>query len=259
MTLEILTKELSDHILTITINREDKLNALNIRFFKEMDFILDEVYDNEEIKGVIITGKGAKAFAAGADIAEFSAFDSNEGKKLSRNGHNVLNRIETCPKPIIAAVNGFALGGGCELAMACHLRYASDNAKFGQPEVNLGVIPGYGGTQRLIHLIGKGKAMELLLTADMIDAATAHQLGLVNNVFSKEELMIKCREVMAKIISKGPIALGKAIECVNSYFKEGVIGFTTEVNLFGECFDTNDFKEGTSAFNEKRKANFQGN
>lgn len=259
MTLDILSKELNEHILTITINREDKLNALNIRFFKEMDFIMDEVYDNESIKGVIITGKGAKAFAAGADIAEFSAFDSNEGKKLSRNGHNVLNRIETCPKPIIAAVNGFALGGGCELAMACHLRYASDNAKFGQPEVNLGVIPGYGGTQRLIHLIGKGKAMELLLTADMIDANTAHQLGLVNNVFTKEELMVKCREVLLKIISKGPLAVGKAIECVNSYFKEGIIGFTTEVNLFGECFDTNDFKEGTTAFNEKRKANFQGN
>jgi enoyl-CoA hydratase len=259
MTLDILSKELNEHILTITINREDKLNALNIRFFKEMDFIMDEVYNNEAIKGVIITGKGAKAFAAGADIAEFSAFDGNEGKKLSRNGHNVLNRIETCPKPIIAAVNGFALGGGCELAMACHLRYASDNAKFGQPEVNLGVIPGYGGTQRLIHLIGKGKAMELLLTADMIDASTAHQLGLVNNVFTKEELMVKCREVLLKIISKGPLAVGKAIECVNSYFKEGIIGFTTEVNLFGECFDTNDFKEGTTAFNEKRKANFQGN
>lgn len=259
MNLEILTYSIQDHICLITINREDKLNALNIRFFQEMDFLMDMIYDNDEIKGVIITGKGQKAFAAGADISEFAAFNSDEGKKLSRNGHNVLNRIESCPKPIIAAVNGFALGGGCELAMACHLRYASENAKFGQPEVNLGVIPGYGGTQRLIHLIGKGKAMELLLTADMIDANTALQLGLVNGVFTTEELLSKSISILQKIISKGPIAIGKIIECVNAYFKEGVIGFTVENNKFGECFDTADFKEGTAAFVEKRKANFQGN
>jgi enoyl-CoA hydratase len=257
-TLEILETKIEAGIMTVTINREDKLNALNIAFFMEMDMVLDEIYENPEIKGIILTGKGPKAFAAGADISEFMHFNGNEGKKLSRNGHNVLNRIESCPKPFIAAVNGFALGGGCELTMACHLRYASTNAKFGQPEVNLGVIPGYGGTQRLIQLIGKGKALELLLTADMINADQALTLGLINGVTAPEELMTTCIGVMQKIISKGPIAIAKTIECVNSYFKDGIIGFTTEVNLFGECFDTSDFKEGTNAFAEKRKAVFKG-
>jgi enoyl-CoA hydratase len=258
MTLEILQTALSEGILTVTICREDKLNALNIQFFKEMDEVMNEVYSNDAIKGVILTGKGTKAFAAGADISEFMHFDGNNGMKLSRNGHNVLNRMETCPKPIIAAVNGFALGGGCELTMACHLRYASTNAKFGQPEVNLGVIPGYGGTQRLIQLVGKGKAMELLLTADIITADVALSLGLVNGVVAQEELLNHCTAILNKIISKGPIAISKTIECVNSYFKDGVLGFTTEVNLFGECFDTADFKEGTSAFVEKRAAVFVG-
>lgn len=256
MNLTVLNCDLKEGVLMVVIDREDKLNALNISFFKEMDLVMDEVYSSPAIKGVIITGRGTKAFAAGADISEFMHFDANEGKKLSRNGHNVLNRIESCPKPIIAAVNGFALGGGCELSMACHIRIASDNAKFGQPEVNLGVIPGYGGTQRLIQLVGKGKAMELLMTADIINAETALRIGLVNEVCAQDELIPKAQAMMAKICSKGPIAVGKVVECVNAHFKEGVLGFTTEVNLFGECFGTAEFKEGTAAFAEKRKANF---
>jgi enoyl-CoA hydratase len=256
---KILIKELNNRILTITIDREEKYNALNIQFFTEMDEALDEIYDNNEIKSVIITGKGIKAFAAGADISEFSSFDSNKAKKLSRDGHNVLNRIESCPKPILAAINGFALGGGCELAMACHLRVASQNAVFGQPEVNLGLIPGYGGTQRLIQLIGKTKALELLLTADNIKTDEALRLNLVNYVVPIEELINKSREILEKINTKAPIALGNIIQSVNSYFKDGPVGFTTEVNLFAECFDTEDFKEGVAAFAEKRKAEFKGN
>lgn len=256
---KILIKELNNGILTITIDREEKYNALNIQFFTEMDEVLDEIYDNHEIKSVIITGKGIKAFAAGADISEFSSFESNKAKKLSRDGHNVLNRIESCPKPILAAINGFALGGGCELAMACHLRVASQNAVFGQPEVNLGLIPGYGGTQRLIQLIGKTKALELLLTADNIKADEALRLNLVNYVVPIEELINKSREILEKINTKAPIALGNIIQSLNSFFKDGPVGYTTEVNLFAECFDTEDFKEGVTAFAEKRKAEFKGN
>ena len=254
----ILSTSLQDNILTITIQREEKYNALNIQFFTEMDALLDQIYDSSEIRSVIITGSGSKAFAAGADISEFSSFDSNKARKLSRDGHNVLNRIESCPKPFIAAVNGFALGGGCELAMACHLRVASENASFGQPEVNLGLTPGYAGTQRLVQIIGKGKALELLLTADTIKADEAYRLGLVNHVVPQENLLDKAREILNKINSKAPIAIENVIKCVNSYYKDGPVGFTTEVNLFAECFDTQDFKEGVAAFSEKRKANFIG-
>jgi len=189
---EVILKELrTDGILILTINREESYNALNIAFFSEMDSILDEIYSSRDIKSVILTGKGEKAFAAGADIKEFSSFGSNEAKKLSRSGQNVFNRIENCPKPFIAAVNGFSLGGGCELAMSCQLRVASTNAVFGQPEVNLVLIPGYGGTQRLIQLIGKGKALEYLMTADNIKAEEALRLGLVNYVDEKKEIMNK--------------------------------------------------------------------
>lgn len=255
-----ILQELKDSgILYLTINREESYNALNISFFTEMDSILDEIYQNDKIRSVILTGKGEKAFAAGADIKEFSKFNGNQAMKLSRDGQNVFNRIENCPKPIIAAVNGFSLGGGCELAMACHIRVASKNAVFGQPEVNLGLIPGYGGTQRLIQLIGKGKALEFLMTADNIKADEALSLGLANYVVEKEELMAKCEEVCMKINSKAPIAIGNIVDCVNTYFTEGIIGFTREVNLFGECFETMDFKEGVTAFMEKRKASFQGN
>lgn len=257
--MQTILKELrEDGILILTINREESYNALNIQFFTEMDAALDEIYNDDKIKSVILTGKGEKAFAAGADIKEFSNFNENQAKKLSRDGQNVMNRMENCPKPIIAAVNGFSLGGGCELAMCCHVRIASENAVFGQPEVNLGLIPGYGGTQRLVHLIGKGKAMEFLLTADNIKALEALSLGLVNHVVPKEELMNKAIEISTKINSKAPLAIGKIIECVNSYYKDGIIGYQTEINNFAELFESEDFKEGVGAFMEKRKAEFLG-
>lgn len=257
--MQVILKELrEDGILILTINREESYNALNIQFFTEMDAALDEIYNDDKIKSVILTGKGEKAFAAGADIKEFSNFNENQAKKLSRDGQNVMNRMENCPKPIIAAVNGFSLGGGCELAMCCHVRIASENAVFGQPEVNLGLIPGYGGTQRLVHLIGKGKAMEFLLTADNIKAPEALSLGLVNHVVPKEELMNKAIEISTKINSKAPLAIGKIIESVNSYYKDGIIGYQTEINNFAELFESEDFKEGVGAFMEKRKAEFVG-
>lgn len=255
---QTLLTELDKGILIVTLNREDKLNALNKQVVGELDAMISDVYTNPEIKGVIITGKGAKAFAAGADIAEFKGLNEQEGMALAKRGHDTFNKIEKCPKPVIAAVNGFALGGGCELAMACHIRIASENAKFGQPEVNLGLIPGYGGTQRLVQLIGKGKALELLMTADMIDATTAHKLGLVNEVVQTVELLDHCKAMAAKISSKAPLAIAKVIESVYAHFKDGIDGFDTEISLFGKCVATEDFVEGTTAFLEKRKANFKG-
>ncbi len=256
MSNAILKELRPDGILILTINRPEAYNALNKAFFDTMDSILDEIYTEDTIKSVILTGSGEKAFAAGADIKEFSSFTENQAKKLSRDGQNVMNRMENCPKPILAAVNGFSLGGGCELAMCCHMRIASDNALFGQPEVNLGLIPGYGGTQRLVYLIGKGKAMELLMTADNIKADEALKLGLVNYVVAKENLLNTCIELLTKINSKAPLAIGKIVECVNSYYKDGIIGYQTEINNFAELFETADFKEGVSAFMDKRKAVF---
>ena len=256
MSNAILKELRPDGILILTINRPEAYNALNKAFFDTMDSILDEIYTEDTIKSVILTGSGEKAFAAGADIKEFSSFTENQAKKLSRDGQNVMNRMENCPKPILAAVNGFSLGGGCELAMCCHMRIASDNALFGQPEVNLGLIPGYGGTQRLVQLIGKGKAMELLMTADNIKADEALKLGLVNYVVAKENLLNTCIELLTKINSKAPLAIGKIVECVNSYYKDGIIGYQTEINNFAELFETADFKEGVSAFMDKRKAVF---
>lgn len=256
MSNAILKELRPDGILILTINRPEAYNALNKAFFDTMDSILDEIYTEDTIKSVILTGIGEKAFAAGADIKEFSSFTENQAKKLSRDGQNVMNRMENCPKPILAAVNGFSLGGGCELAMCCHMRIASDNALFGQPEVNLGLIPGYGGTQRLVYLIGKGKAMELLMTADNIKADEALKLGLVNYVVAKENLLNTCIELLTKINSKAPLAIGKIVECVNSYYKDGIIGYQTEINNFAELFETADFKEGVSAFMDKRKAVF---
>jgi enoyl-CoA hydratase len=258
MSNAILQELRPDGILILTINRPEAYNALNKAFFDTMDSILDDIYTNTDIKSVILTGSGEKAFAAGADIKEFSSFNENQAKKLSRDGQNVMNRMENCPKPILAAVNGFSLGGGCELAMCCHMRIASDNALFGQPEVNLGLIPGYGGTQRLVQLIGKGKAMELLMTADNIKADEALKLGLVNYVVAKENLLAACIELLTKINSKAPLAIGKIVECVNSYYKDGIIGYQTEINNFAELFETDDFKEGVVAFIEKRKAMFTG-
>lgn len=253
----ILTK-LENGIFTITINRPDKLNALNTATLSEIKNAMNFAYESSEVKGIIITGAGEKAFVAGADISEFAGFSVEQGKKLSANGHEIFNAIENCPKPVIAAVNGFALGGGCELAMACHLRVASENAKFGQPEVNLGLIPGYGGTQRLIQLIGKTKALELLMTADIIKADEALKLGLVNYVVPQEQLLSKCNEIFEKIKSKAPFAIGQIIKCANAFFMDGVDGLKFEINAFSECCGTQDFKEGTDAFLNKRKANFRG-
>ncbi len=259
----ILTS-LEDGIFTITINRPEKLNALNKEVFNDLDNVLDEVNSNAEIKTVIITGAGPKAFVAGADITEFSGLDKGQAMALAKRGQDVYFKIENSKKPIVAAVNGFALGGGCELAMACHFRLCSDNAKFGQPEVNLGLIPGYGGTQRLTQLVGKGKSMELQMTANLISAAEALQLGLVNHVTTAETLIEKTKEILTLIQSKAPVAVGKIIECVNvavvsdSVYTNGKSGYDKEIEAFGDCFVTEDMKEGTTAFLEKRKAVFTG-
>ena len=245
-------------IATITINRSDKLNALNKTVMDELSAAVDEVYKNPEIKSAIITGAGPKAFVAGADISEFIGLNKEEGMKLAKKGQDFFFKIENCPKPIIAAVNGFALGGGCELAMSCHFRIAAENAKFGQPEVNLGLIPGYGGTQRLTQLIGKGRSIELLISANMIDANTALQYGLVNHVVAHEELLHKARFILEVINSKAPLAVGACIKSANAVYDESQNGFDVEVNEFGKCFVTEDMKEGTSAFLEKRKADFKG-
>lgn len=244
-------------ILTITINRETKLNALNIETLSEIKAAVTAAQTDKTVAGIILTGAGPKAFAAGADISEFVNFDEAQSRKMSVDGHAVMNTIEQSSKVVIAAVNGFALGGGCELAMACHLRVASDNAKFGQPEVNLGVPPGYGGTQRLIQLVGKTKAVELLLTADAIGANEAMEYGLVNYVVPMDDLLPKCCELINKIAGKSPKAVGSVIRCINDYYQDGKDGFQTEITEFAQSFNTPDFKEGTEAFLNKRKAAFQ--
>lgn len=242
-------------IATITINRPDKLNALNKDVIDELNQALDAVYTNPAIQSAIITGSGQKAFVAGADITEFIELDTAAGAELARKGQeSVFNKIENSPKPIVAAVNGFALGGGCELAMACHFRLASENAKFGQPEVNLGLIPGYGGTQRLTALVGKGKAMELCMTAHMVDAQEALQIGLVNHVTTSESLLERTKDILNIINTKSPMALSRVITCVNRAGQSD--GFETEIREFGACFQTPDMKEGVGAFLEKRKPVF---
>jgi enoyl-CoA hydratase len=251
-----LVTELEDGIFTIIINRPDKLNALNKTVFEELNSVMDTVYTDNSIKGVILTGAGPKAFVAGADISEFLQITNENAEFLSRNGQQVFFKIEDSPKPVIAAVNGFALGGGCELAMACHFRMASNTARFGQPEVNLGLIPGYGGTQRLSMLVGKGKAMELILTGNMIDADEAKQLGLVNHVTSPEELLDKTKEILGLILTKSPVAVSKAIKAIN-LFDHTQSGFDQEAVLFAEAFASDDKKEGTAAFLEKRKPVFR--
>lgn len=259
MNFSVLTFNVSESIATITINRPDKLNALNKDVINELSAALDEVYKNDEIKAAILTGEGAKAFVAGADISEFSSLDAKGGTLLAQHGQeSVFDKIEKCPKPIIAAVNGFALGGGCELAMACHFRLASDNAKFGQPEVNLGLIPGYGGTQRLTQLVGKGKAMELMMTGALIDASEAKNLGLVNYVFPGENLLDETKKLLKTIINKAPLAVTKIISLTNMAATGNPAGFQEEMKAFGTLFDTADAKEGAAAFIEKRKAVFSG-
>ncbi len=255
---ESLLTSNEEGIFTVTINRPDKLNALNKNVLDELEKVFEEVYVNEAIKAVIIIGQGTKAFVAGADIAEFIDVKDEDGARMAKRGQQIFFKIENCPKPVIAAVNGFALGGGCELAMACHFRLASDNAKFAQPEVNLGLIPGYGGTQRLTMLVGKGKAMELMMTGVMIDAEEAKNLGLVNYVTSAEELLEKTKEIIKVILKKSPIAVSKVIAAVNAQGQYDVDGFAEEIKMFGQVFTSKDKKEGTAAFIEKRKPLFEG-
>lgn len=259
MSYSTITTALENGIFTITVNRPDKMNALNKTVIGELGEAISEVYTNNEIKAAIITGAGAKAFVAGADISEFQELDSAGGQALAKRGQDlVFSKIENCSKPIVAAVNGFSLGGGCELAMACHFRIASENAKFGQPEVNLGLIPGYGGTQRLTQLVGKGKAMELMMTGAMIDAQEAKSIGLVNHVTSAEELLPKTISILSQIISKAPLAVEHIIRLVNIATLGDPTGLEQEVYAFGKLFDTADAKEGAAAFLEKRKAVFTG-
>lgn len=250
---------LNDNIATVTINRPDQLNALNKTTITELSSAFKELEANKEVKAIILTGAGEKAFVAGADIKEFYQFDVAQGKELSAEGHKILfDLVENLTTPVIGAVNGFALGGGLELAMACHFRVASNNAKLGLPEVTLGVIPGYGGTQRLAHLIGKGRAMEMIMTAKMISADEALSFGLVNHVVTPEELMATCNKIALKITRNSSVAIASAINSINAGYKDGINGFDTEIEEFGNCFGTDDFKEGTNAFIEKRKPNFPG-
>jgi len=253
----LIAKENS--IATITINRPTKLNALNKATIQELHQAFEELEKNYETRVVILIGSGEKAFVAGADIAEFADFSVEEGVQLAARGQDILfNFVENLKIPVIAAVNGFALGGGLELAMACHFRIASDNAKMGLPEVSLGVIPGYGGTQRLPQLIGKGRAMEMILTAGMVTADEAYRTGLVNHVVPQPELLKFCNAMAQKIMKNSPVAISKAIKAINANYKDGENGFETEIKSFGKCFGTDDFKEGTTAFLEKRKAVFTG-
>lgn len=258
MVLKNITLDNKEGILIIALNRPDKLNALNFETLNELHFCIKKIYDDISIKGAIITGTGEKAFVAGADISEIAKLNEINGRKAAETGQDIFQMIESSPKLIIAAVNGYALGGGCELAMACHIRVASENAKFGQPEINLGILPGYGGTQRLTWLVGKGKAMELILTGDMIDAKEAERIGLVNYVVPLHELMPKCMEILQKVATKPAISVGLIIDCVNSAFNKGENGFQTEANAFANCISTDDFQEGTQAFLEKRKPVFHG-
>ncbi|HEV3222672.1 MAG TPA: enoyl-CoA hydratase-related protein [Puia sp.] len=254
---ETLSTELAENIYTITINRPDKLNALNTTVIRELGEAVQEVYDNELIRAAIITGSGTKAFVAGADIRGFAGLTKEEGMALAKQGLDIFFKIENASKPVVAAVNGFALGGGCELAMACHFRICSDTAQFGQPEISLGLIPGYGGTQRLTQYIGRGPALEAMLTGNLISAPMALHYGLVNHMTSQEELLNKTKSILKLIISKAPLAIARCITAVNSAMGN-VDGYALETKLFGECFATEDMKEGTSAFLEKRKPVFRG-
>jgi enoyl-CoA hydratase len=256
---KIIISENKDGILYLTISRESKLNALNFNTLEELKNIFNEVNDNKNIKGVILTGSGDKAFVAGADINEISELNELNARKFAEFGQEVLQNIESCHKPVIAVVNGYALGGGCELAIACHMRVATSNAKFGQPEVNLGIIPGYGGTQRLTHLIGRTKATELLMTGEMIDANEAKSLGLLNYISpTKDEAIAKAEEILKNIMNKAPLSIGMIVDCVNAVYTKDENGYQIEANSFARCVKSEDYREGTKAFLEKRKPQFKG-
>ncbi len=257
--MENILIEKQDNIAVVTINRPTKLNALNKATIQELHDGFNALNEDKSVKAIIIIGSGEKAFVAGADIAEFANFSISEGQQLAAEGQALLfDFVQNLSTPVIAAVNGFALGGGLELAMSCHFRIASTNAKMGLPEVTLGVIPGYGGTQRLAQLIGKGRAMELITTAGMIDAETAKNYGLVNHVVAQDELLEFAKGIATKISNNSTVAIAKAIQALNANFEDGTNGYEVEIENFGACFGTEDFKEGTSAFLEKRKAAFPG-
>ncbi|MFK7925621.1 MAG: enoyl-CoA hydratase/isomerase family protein [Bacteroidia bacterium] len=252
-----LLTEIQDHTLVITLNRPTVLNALNRELLMELGDVVEKLKLNDDLKGAIIIGSGDKAFAAGADISELTGQSAAEAEKGSLAVQAVYHAIERSPKPIIAAVNGFALGGGCELAMACHIRVASDNAKFGLPEVKLGLLPGYGGTQRLAQLIGRGRAIELMITGDMIDAQTALEFGLVNHLTTLAELADKCHGILQKAYKRSPKAISLALDAMNAGLPS-MAGYAKEASNFGVAITSKDGKEGTSAFLEKRKPNFTG-
>lgn len=246
-------------ILMLTISRPEVLNALNGETIDALIDTFKSIEVDKKVRGIILTGAGEKGFVAGADIAELSKLDKQQAYELAKKGQMLFGEIANSSRPVIAAVNGFALGGGCELAMACHLRFATANAKFGQPEINLGILPGYGGTQRLTQLVGRGKALELLLSGDLVDADQARSLGLVNHVFpSRDEMMDAAIKIMEKIVSKSPIAIAHIINVVNAGFSFEGAGYEAEAQAFAACAGTEDFKEGTSAFLEKRKPTFKG-
>lgn len=250
--------EVKEGIVYLTVNRPDKLNALNFKTLDELREAVRMIYDHDDVRAAIITGAGDKAFVAGADIAEFTQVNAFNGRKIAENGQELMSMIEKCPKPILAAVNGYALGGGCELALACHIRIASSSAKLGLPEVTLGILPGYGGTQRLTQLIGKGRAFEMIMTGEMISSEEAWRIGLVNHITEPTGVIAKCEEILAKILSKAPVAIGQVVDSINAVFDEARNGYQVEANSFAICAHTHDFREGTQAFLEKRKANFTG-
>ena len=257
MIYDNILSEYKEGICYITINRPRQLNALNLATISELNHAISSADSDTAVKCVILTGADTKAFVAGADIKEFAAFDKNAGENLARKGQALLfDLLENSSTPSIAAINGFALGGGLELAMACHIRIASDNSKMGLPEVSLGVIPGYGGTQRLASLVGKGKAIEMITTSVMLSSIEAKEWGLVNHVCSQEELIPMAEKLASKIKRNSPMAIAKAIKSVNAGFTDGVNGFEVEISEFGSCFETLEFVEGTTAFMEKRKAKF---
>lgn len=259
MNLNTLIYEKRLNYALVTLNRPDKLNALNKQMFDDLSVVIDEVANSKDIYALVITGSGEKAFAAGADIKELNSCDETTGEHFSKYGSDVMAKLEALDIPVIAAVNGFALGGGCELAMSCHIRFASENAKFGQPEVNLGILPGYGGTQRLTRLVGKAISLELIVSGNIINAEEALRIGLVNRVYPQAELMAKTEEFVQLVLSKGPLAVKASVKAVNAAENLSLPdGLAYESKLFGITCGTTDFKEGTSAFLEKRKADFKG-